>query len=123
MRRKRVFTWHVHGNYLYYLAHTDIDFYLPVADGRPGYSGRGTTFPFGDNVHDLPATEVRNQALVSILSHPRRNYKSDQYDFLPPARRRLPRICIEHAPPLESPTDTRHFVDDPSVLLVHVTPF
>ena len=37
MRRPRVFTWHVHGNYLYYLAHANVDFYLPVrGDGSPG---------------------------------------------------------------------------------------
>jgi glycosyltransferase involved in cell wall biosynthesis len=36
---------------------------------------------------------------------------------------RLPRIYLEHDPPQEHPTDTRHWVDDPQVLLVHVTPF
>ncbi|RPJ39612.1 MAG: glycosyltransferase family 1 protein, partial [Chloroflexi bacterium] len=32
-RRKRVLTWHVHGNYLYYLTQAPHDFFLPV---RPG---------------------------------------------------------------------------------------
>jgi len=123
MRRKRIFTWHIHGNYLYYLSHSDVDFYLPVLPGRPGYSGRGTTFPFGDNVHDVPAHEVKDCSFDCILFQHRRNYEVDQYDILTPAQRRLPRICIEHDPPLESPTETRHFIDDPDVLLVHVTPF
>jgi glycosyl transferase family 1 len=123
MRRKRVFTWHVHGNYLYYLAHADVDFYLPVLPGRPGYSGRGTTFPFGDNVHDIPADEVKHHDFDCVVFQHRRNWEIDQFDVLSPAQRRLPRICIEHDPPLESPTDTRHFVDDPNVLLVHVTAF
>ncbi|HEX5421254.1 MAG TPA: glycosyltransferase, partial [Gammaproteobacteria bacterium] len=39
------------------------------------------------------------------------------------AQRRLPRIFLEHDPPREHPTDTRHPVDDPDVLLVHVTAF
>lgn len=38
-------------------------------------------------------------------------------------QRRLPRVYLEHDPPLGHPTDTRHPVDDPDVLLVHVTPF
>jgi hypothetical protein len=123
MRRKRVFTWHVHGNYLYYLSHADVDFYLPILPGRPGCSGRGSTFPFGENVHDIPAEEVKHQAFDCILFQHQRNWQIDQFDILSPAQRRLPRICIEHDPPLESPTDTRHFVDDPNVLLVHVTAF
>jgi hypothetical protein len=123
MRRNRVFTWHIHGNYLYYLAHANVDFFLPVLPGRPGYSGRGATFPFGDNVHDIPAEEVKHQQFDCILFQHRRNYEIDQFDTLSPAQRRLPRICIEHDPPLDSPTDARHFVNDPSALLVHVTPF
>jgi len=123
MRRRRVFTWHVHGNYLYYLSQANVDFYLPVMPGRPGYSGRGTTFPFAGNVHDIPADEVKHHDFDCVLFQHRRNWETDQYDVLSPAQRRLPRICIEHDPPLESPTDTRHFIDDPNVLLVHVTAF
>jgi hypothetical protein len=123
MRRKRVFTWHVHGNYMYYLSQSNVDFFLPLEAGRPGYSGRGTTFPFGPNVHNIPAAEVKHQQFDCILYQHRRNFEVDQYETLSAAQRRLPRICIEHDPPLESPTDTRHFVDDPNVLLVHVTAF
>jgi hypothetical protein len=123
MRRKRIFTWHIHGNYLYYLAHANVDFFLPVLSGRSGYSGRGSTFAFGDNVHDIPAEEVKHQQFDCILFQHRRNYEVDQFDTLSPGQRALPRICIEHDPPLESPTDTKHFVDDPGALLVHVTPF
>jgi hypothetical protein len=123
MRRQRVFTWHVHGNYLYYLAHANVDFYLPLAPGKPGCGGRGTTFPFGDNVHDVPAEEVKRMDFDCVLFQHRRNWEIDQHEMLSPAQRCLPRICIEHDPPLESPTDTRHVVDDPDVLLVHVTPF
>ena len=34
MRPLRVFTWHVHGNYLYYLSQANAEFYLPVKPGR-----------------------------------------------------------------------------------------
>ncbi len=35
----------------------------------------------------------------------------------------MPRIYLEHDPPQEHPTNTRHWVNDPAILLVHVTPF
>src|SRR5262249_42618471 len=62
-------------------------------------------------------------ALDAVLFQTRKNYEEDQYEILSAAQRRLPRIYLEHDPPLEHPTDTRHWVDDPDVLLVHVTPF
>jgi glycosyltransferase involved in cell wall biosynthesis len=47
----------------------------------------------------------------------------DQFEILSERQRELPRIYLEHEPPREHPTDTRHLVDDPNTLLVHVTPF
>ncbi len=124
MRPLRILTWHVHGNYLYYLSQAEVEFYLPVKPGRPpGYGGRGTTFPFGLNVHDVPVEEVRRLRLDGILYQSRQNWLQDQEEILSPEQRRLPRIYLEHDPPREHPTDTRHLVDDPSVLLVHVTHF
>jgi hypothetical protein len=39
-RRLRVLTWHIHGNYLYYLTHAHHDFYLVTKPGHPpGYVG------------------------------------------------------------------------------------
>src|SRR5947209_8638289 len=124
MRPLRVFTWHVHGNYLYYLSQANVQFYLPVRPDRPhGYGGRGSTFPFGPNVHEVPVEAVRDLPLDCILFQSHRNYQQDQYDILSDAQRRLPRVFLEHDPPRQSPTDTPHPVDDPDVLLVHVTHF
>src|SRR5215831_9475246 len=124
MARLRVLTWHIHGNYLLYLSQTDVDFYLPVKPGHPvGYGGRGQTFPFDDNVHEVPAEAVRDLELDCILYQTCSNYLVDQYQILTPAQRRLPRIYLEHDPPQEHPTDMRHWVDEEEVLLVHVTPF
>ncbi|HEY8491698.1 MAG TPA: glycosyltransferase family 4 protein [Dehalococcoidia bacterium] len=124
MRPLRVLTWHVHGSYLYYLAQAPHQFYLPVKPGRPeGYGGRSGHFPWPDNVLEVPAEEVRRLPLDCVLFQSRRNYLEDQEALLSPAQRRLPRIYLEHDPPREHPTDTRHPVDDPEVLLVHVTPF
>lgn len=124
MRPLRLLTWHVHGNYLWYLSQVRHEFYLPVKpDGRDGYSGRGSTFPFGDNVHDIPFAEVRKFDFDGIIFQARRHYVEDQFELLSPVQQRLPRIYIEHDPPQGHPTDTRHWVDDPNMLLVHVTPF
>jgi hypothetical protein len=123
MRPLRVLTWHVHGNYLYYLSHARQEFFVPVWPGRPGHGGRGATFPWRGNVHDVPAEAVRDRPFDCILFQSRRNFEEDQFDLLSEAQRRLPRIYLEHDPPREHPTDTRHPVDDPGTLLVHVTHF
>ncbi len=124
MRPLRVFTWHIHGNYLLYLSQARVEFFLPVKpDGGEGYGGRGRTFPFGDNVHDIPVEEVRNQQFDCVLFQTKRNYQVDQHEILSPAQRRLPRIYLEHDPPQGHPTDAKHWFYEPDGLLVHVTPF
>jgi len=120
----RVLTWHVHGTYLYYLAHAPHEFVVPVKAGRPeGYGGRAPGFPWPDNLREVPADAVRGLQFDAVLFQSRRNYTIDQYELLSEEQRRLPRIYLEHDPPREHPTDTRHVVDDPAVLLVHVTEF
>jgi len=124
LSRPRVLTWHVHGSYLYYLAHTPCLFILPVKEGRPeGYGGRGGNFAWPENVVEVPAEEIPDTDFDLILFQSKRNYVRDQFDILTPGQRRLPRIFLEHDPGLESPTNTKHPVDDPNALLVHVTAF
>jgi len=123
-RPLRIFTWHIHGSYLYYLVQTGHEFYLPVKPGSPvGYHGRAGAFPWPDTVHNVPAHEVRRLEFDCVLFQSSKNYLQDQYEILSPAQQRLPRIYLEHDPPREHPTDTLHPVDDPNMLLVHVTPF
>lgn len=122
--RLRILTWHVHGSYLYYLTQAPHEFYLPVKPGKPeGYGGRLGGFAWGDNVHDIPADEVQHQSFDCILFQSRRNYQQDQHDILSEAQKQLPRLYLEHDPPREHPTDTQHIVNDPNILLVHVTSF
>jgi hypothetical protein len=124
MRPLRILTWHVHGSYLWYLSHVPHQLFLPVKPGRPeGYGGRGATFPWPENVHEVAADEVRHLAVDCILTQSHRNWTEDREEILSSAQRALPTIHLEHDPPRESPTDTRHPVDDPNVLLVHVTHF
>jgi glycosyltransferase involved in cell wall biosynthesis len=135
MRRLNILTWHTHGSYLYYLSHVPHEFHVLAKPGRPpGYGGRCGPFPFGPNVHDLPVEQAREREFDCILFQEDHHWEKDQYVFLTPAQRALPRIYLEHDPPGITvtgghtprqawPTDTHHLVDDPNVLLVHVTPF
>jgi len=120
----RILTWHVHGSYLYYLTQSHHTFYLPVKPGHPeGYGGRLGHFPWPSNVYDVPAEMVRELEFDCILFQSKKNYLNDQYEILSESQRHLPRIYLEHDPPQEHPTDTCHLVDDPDILLVHVTSF
>jgi glycosyltransferase involved in cell wall biosynthesis len=123
-RRLKVLTWHVHGNYLWYLSQAPHDFYLVTDRGHsPGRSGRNGTLPWGDNVFEAPVAALRRMAFDLVLFQSRREYEEEQYELLSAAQLKLPRIYLEHDPPREHPTDTRHWVDDPNTLLVHCTNF
>ncbi len=124
MRRLRILTWHTHGSYLYYLSQAPHDFHVLSKPWRPpGYGGRCGEHPWGDNVIDQPVDDVQDQHFDCILFQDDTQFLEDQYRYLSSAQRRLPRIYIEHDPPRAHPTDTRHIVDDPNVLLVQVTHF
>jgi hypothetical protein len=123
-RELRILTWHVHGNYLYYLTQVPHTFYVLADAARsPGYGGRAGHLPWGDNVVELPVEAARDTEFDCILFQSRQAWENDQYRLLSAAQRGLPRIYLEHDPPQQHPSDTRHFVDDPEVLLVHVTHF
>lgn len=122
--RLKIFTWHIHGSYLYYLSQGDYDIYIPVNNEKnEGYYGRGTTFPFAKNVIEIDAADVKNMQFDCILFQTNKNYLVDQYDVLSEAQRKLPRIYLEHDSPAKHPTDTKHVVTDEDVLVVHVTHF
>jgi len=121
-RRLNILTWHVHGTYLNNLCQVEHNWYLPVKPGRPvGYGGRGHTFDWPDWVIEVPAEEVRHLNLDLILYQSVANYTQDQFEILSPVQRQLPRIYLEHNVPRPHAVATRHPVDDPDVLLVHVT--
>jgi glycosyltransferase involved in cell wall biosynthesis len=124
LRSLRVLTWHVHGNYLYYLSHIPHELWLVTdAQRSPHHTGRSGTLPWHANVHEVPVDQVRSSEFDVVLFQSREAWDDEQHRILSPAQRRLPRIYLEHDPPQQHPTDTRHWMDDPEVLLVHVTPF
>jgi glycosyltransferase involved in cell wall biosynthesis len=123
MKPLRILTWHVHGNYLYYLTQVPHEFYLPVGRPAHGYSGRPAGFPWPDRVHEVPIDRVRSLDVDLVLFQSHGHYVADRHELLSERQRRLPAIFLEHDPPQEHPTNTRHVVDDPSMTLVHVTRF
>ena len=122
MQRLNILIWHIHGSYLNTLARIEANWYLPVKPGRPeGYGGRGPTFDLPDYVREVPAEQVRDLKLDLIIYQTPKNYFEDQFEILSEEQRRLPRIYLEHNTPRPSAVDTRHPIDDPNMLLVHVT--
>ncbi|MDB4902368.1 MAG: glycosyl transferase group 1 [Mucilaginibacter sp.] len=122
--KTKIFTWHIHGSYLFYLSQGNYEIYIPVKPEKTeGYYGRGETFPFGDNVIEIVADEVKMHDFDCILFQTNKNYLTDQFEILSEQQRKLPRIYLEHDPPWQHPTNTKHIVNDPEVTLVHVTHF
>jgi glycosyltransferase involved in cell wall biosynthesis len=123
-RPLRILTWHIHGSYLFNLVQAPHDFYVPVKPGKPDrYIGLTDAYEWPDNLHEIPADEVHNAQFDCIIFQTRQNYFEDQYEILSAEQLQSPRIYLEHDPPWEHPTNTRHHVDDPNILLVHVTHF
>ena len=120
----KIFTWHIHGSYLFYLSQGNYTIYIPTKPEKTeGYYGRGETFPFGDNVVEIPADEVKNHEFDCILYQTNQNYLTDQYEILSDEQQQLPKVYIEHDPPRQHPTDTKHILNTTDVTLVHVTHF
>ena len=120
----RVLTWHVHGSYLDSLIHSGHEFFLPVRDEGGERRGGIGGWPWPrDRVHEVPEAEVPDLDVDLVLFQHVRNWREDGPRILSERQLRGPRIYVEHDPPLEDPTETRHPVDDPDVLLIHVTAF
>ncbi|WPU67202.1 glycosyltransferase [Peredibacter starrii] len=124
MKRLKIFTWHIHGSYLYYLSHIPHDIYLPKReDDALGYCGITPSYAWPSNLHEIPFDEVKKQKFDCILFQHHDNYLIHQHEVLSKEQQELPRIYLEHDPPRENPTNTIHPVNDPGTMIVHVTDF
>lgn len=124
IRQLRIFTWNVHSSYLYYLSKGEYKIYIPVDESKgEGYHGKGETFRFGSNVIEVPAKEVNSLTLDCILFQSNKNYIVDQFEILNEQQRQLPKVYLEHDPPVHHPSDTKHIIQDGEVIMVHVTHF
>lgn len=123
-RRLNILTWPVHGSYMQYLTQVPHDFYLVRdASGSVDHTGRSGKLPWGSNVHEAPLELLESMPFDVVLFQSASAYLQEQHCLLSQAQRNLPKIYLELDPPEGHPTDTRHVVDDPDVLLVHVSAF
>lgn len=123
-----VLVWQIHGSYLNTLvqafAGKPYRFYLPTKPGKPeGYGGRGPTFPWSPETVEVPAEEVRDLDLDLVVYQSEKNIAEDAREILTEEQRALPAIFLEHNTPQGRINEMTHPVDDPGVLLVHVTHF
>src|SRR5690606_13964339 len=97
LRRPRIYTWHIHGSYLYYLSQAEVELYVPTSEKKTeGYIGRGNTFPFGPNVIEVPAREASELIFDCIPFQTPLNFLRDQHEILAESQRLLPAIYLEH---------------------------
>lgn len=129
---KKILTYHVHGSYLYYLSQVNCLFYLPVKKPLVApFLGKTSSFSWRDNVIEVPVEKVKNLELDCIIfqsnynpAKPNRDYLQEQKEILSQKQlEKVPQIFLEHDPPRKHPTDTKHFVKDLKIAMVHVTPF
>lgn len=124
MQPLRILTWHVHGSYLDSLVRTGHEFFLPVTEsGGERHGGIGDWGWPTDRVHEIPEGDVSELEIDAVLFQSVANWEVDGPRILSAAQLRGPRLYVEHDPPRTDPTEQRHPVDDPDVLLVHVTAF
>ena len=120
----RILTWHVHGNYLYYLSQVPHQFHLVTKPQHPpGYAGKVGVPPFGENVHEVAIDEVAAHAFDCVLYQHKQHWVHDRLHVLSASQRTLPRLYLEHDPPQQNPFAQTHWAQDPGLTLVHVTPF
>ena len=123
-RRLKILTWHVHGNYLYYLTQVPHDFYLVVDRQKSTHhTGRSGILPWGANVFEAPAEALAQMEFDAVLHQSRDTWEVDRLTLLSEAQRRLPTFYLEHDPPQGHPTDTLHWAAGPATMIVHCTPF
>ena len=128
MRQLNVLVWQIHGSYLNTLvqgfAGAPYRFYLPTKPGKPeGYGGRGPTYSWSPGTVEVPAEEVRDLDLDLVIYQTEKNFTLDAREVLTSEQRALPAIYLEHNTPQGRINEMIHPVNDPGVLLVHVTHF
>ncbi len=124
MRKLNILVWQIHGSYLNTFVQAPHRFYLPTKPGKPeGYGGRGPTYLWSPDTVEVPAEEVRDLDLDLVVYQTTKNFFEDAQEILAPEQRALPAIYLEHNTPQGRVNEMVHPVDDPGVLLVHVTHF
>lgn len=130
--KRKILTWHVHGNYLYYLSQIPGIFYIPVKPNREsGYIGKTKNFPWGENGIEVPYNEIKNLDIDCVIfqsnynpADPEHNFLADQEEILSEYQKTvIPHLFIEHDTPRHHPTDMKHILYNSDKTLIHVTHF
>src|SRR5690606_18058092 len=89
----------------------------------PGYGELGNRIPWGANVRQVPAQDLRHESLDCVIYQSRSAFERDRLLLLNPDQQALPSVYIEHNPPEPHPTNTVHCFQHPHGILVHVTEY
>jgi len=123
-RKLNILIWQIHGSYLNTLVQAPHRFYLPTKPGKPeGYGGRGPTYLWSPDTIEVPAEEIRDLGLDLVIYQTQKNFFGDAPEILTPEQRALPAIYLEHNSPQGRINEMVHPINDPGILLVHVTHF
>jgi glycosyltransferase involved in cell wall biosynthesis len=124
MEKLNILIWHIHGSYLTAITQARHNWYVPIKPDRSeGYVGRGVDSTMPEYVREVKPEQIRQLDLDLIIFQTPKNYLEDQYEILTEAQRQLPKIYLEHNAPEPHPVYSKHPVDDPDILVVHVTHF
>jgi hypothetical protein len=123
-RKLSILIWQIHGSYLNTLVQAPHRFYLPTKPGKPeGYGGRGPTYLWSPDTIEVPVEDVRDLDLDLVIYQTQKNFFEDAPEILTPEQRALPAIYLEHNSPQGRINEMVHPINDPGILLVHVTHF
>jgi len=117
----RILLWHVHGSWTTAFVQGGHTYLVPVNAARDAYGrGRARTYPWPDNVIEVPPARLRDEDVdVVLLQRPEERELARQW-----LGRRLPTVYVEHNTPKGGVPDTRHpMADRDDLTLVHVTHF
>lgn len=123
-RRLRVLTWQVHGNYQRALAEVPVQWLLATKPGHPaGYAGRTPSFDWPEHVREVPAGALADVDADIVLFQSRNSWERERPLLAGTRLAKRPSVYLEHDPPQQHPSDTRHWAAPHVDALVHVTPF
>jgi hypothetical protein len=118
MTRLKILTWEVHSHYLQTLRQIPHDLCVVA---RPGPTAEDSP-SLGAPLHRVAPHEIAAQDVDLVLYQSPLHF-NERERLLSPVQRRLPAVYLEHDPPQQHPTATRHPAADSGTHIVHCTPF
>ncbi|MFI0424669.1 glycosyltransferase [Spongiactinospora sp. 9N601] len=117
----RVLLWHVHGSWTTSFVQGGHEYVVPLTPDRgPDGRGRARTYPWPDNVREVPWDRLREEPVDAlVLQRPHEIELAERW-----LGRRVPAVYVEHNTPGGDVPRTRHpLADRDDIPIVHVTHF